>query len=177
MKLSEVGIGLCIFSILFTYQHCLAIREQKVEICLSAVTGTQFRSFLNFFEFGENVVEVEITPTQNQLMNDGFTWGDSSEDSQMGACLDWLNKIIRIPDRKVMRSVVNKRSLLNFSAGNYVLKGTTDIIIFPKKYEDNINLRGGIQIMIELKNKKPSEADRRQAVLQLITASFCSIIP
>ena len=58
-----------------------------------------------------------------------------------------------------------------------MLKGTTDIIIFPKKYEDNINLRGGIQIMIELKNKKPSEADRRQAVLQLITASFCSNYP
>ena len=73
-----------------------------------------------------------------------------------------------------MRSVVNERDLLNFSPEGYDIKGTTDIIVLPKVYEDNGLLHRGIQIAIELKTTKANvdKADRRQGLPLVPFPSF-----
>lgn len=121
-----------------------------------------------------NARKIEVLPTENELMMKGFPWGPEEEDSQMLACLDWLRQIIPIPEGKVMLSAAAYRTLLDYSIDNFVLKGTTDIIILPEIYEQCRNFSGGIQIAIELKKSDISEVHHRQAVLQLLTASVRS---
>jgi hypothetical protein len=172
VRIPGVGVLLCIFSILFVHLHSLALREPKVEVYLSAISNTQYHSILNFFEVEEEkMAEIEVEPTENELIKKGFTWGPGKEDSQMDACLNWLNQIISIPARKVMLSVVNKKGLLNYFAGNLMLKGTTDIVILLQNYKDGLILRRGIQIVIKLKKEAVNEADRHQAAAQLLSAS------
>ena len=66
----------------------------------------------------------------------------------MDSCPEWLSKVIKLPEGKVMQSATNEKSLLNFSNENYVLKGATDIIILPQEYVLCLNPRGSIQIAI-----------------------------
>jgi hypothetical protein len=76
-----------------------------------------------------------------------------------------------------MRSVVNEKDLLDYFDGKFWLKGTTDIIILPKAYEDGFIMHSGIQIAINLKNAAANEADRQQATAQLLSASAFSNYP
>jgi len=58
-----------------------------------------------------------------------------------------------------------------------VIRGTTDIIILPRRYNRGNNFKGGIQIAIELKRKGITEAHCSQETLQLILASCLSNYP
>jgi hypothetical protein len=123
MRIPGVGVLLCIFSILFVHLHSLALREPKLEVCFSTVSNIQYHSILSFFEVEDaTVADFEVMPTENEFMNKGFNWGSEKEDSQMDACLNWLNQVISIPGRKVMRSVVNKKGFLDIPPGTLCLK-------------------------------------------------------
>ncbi|KAF8427520.1 hypothetical protein EV426DRAFT_411178 [Tirmania nivea] len=124
-------------------------------------------------------MQFEVLRTDKEV--ERFQWGPEKEDAQMDRCLSWLNSTILLPAKMQMLSVSGKGDFLNFSFGgsnntDYLLKGTTDIIIAPTHYVNARNLRGGLRMAIELR-KVVDESDRWQTILKLIAASAFSHFP
>ncbi|KAF8447030.1 hypothetical protein BGX38DRAFT_1142980 [Terfezia claveryi] len=156
------------------------VLQRTVEISLSTVSVTKYQSVLAYLELEDaEVIEFNVTPTHKVLNDDGFVWGPEKEDAQMDRCLNWLKQIISLPAKLEMHSIAGRRDFLNYSFGgtkSYALKGTAGIVIVQDIYAKALHMRAGIQMTIELK-KELHEADRRQAVMQLIAASSFSQFP
>lgn len=146
---------------------------------ISTASNTQYRSIMQYLGLRKpKVMQFEVLGTDKEV--EGFQWGPEKEDAQMDRCLSWLHTI-SLPPKMQMLSVSGKRDFLNFSFGgsnntDYLLKGTTDIIIAPTHYVNARNLRGGLRMAIELR-KVVDESDRWQTILKLIAVSAFSHFP
>ena len=67
----------------------------------------------------------------------------------------------------------SKKHLLSRNIAGYNFKGTTDTIVVDSGYIKDRNISGGIIATIE-KKKIVEDSDTTQAILELVTASYCS---
>lgn len=131
--------------------------------------NTQYRSLLSFLELEANPIKIQISPTTKELP-DGFEWGPENE---VDKCLTWLSSIVTIPEEKNLISVAHQPGLLNSDFGSYNVKGTIDLVFISELFVETWNIRGGIEITVELK-KDIHQRYVKQAITQLITAATSS---
>ena len=149
----------------------------KIDIHISNVTNTVYDSFIQGLELGEAFsVELSVSPTAKILASD-FEWEEGiSEVRQMDQCIAWFHRMLKIPKGKQICSVAGQTDLLNRSFGPYSLRGTADLVFISDAYVKTSNIRGGIEIVVELK-KEVLKSDFKQATLQLVSASSYSHYP
>ena len=103
----------------------------KIEICISRVSTTQYKSILNYLGLHRVSIGFEVPPVNRAI--EEFIWGLEKEDAQMDKCLAWLGAHITLPENMQFLSVANNTSFLNYEFGEgilkYFIKGTTDIIV------------------------------------------------
>ncbi|RPB29607.1 hypothetical protein L211DRAFT_832313 [Terfezia boudieri ATCC MYA-4762] len=155
-----------------------ALRQMTVEIFISRVSSSQYKSILNYLGLQRVSLEFEVPPVNRTF--EEFSWGPEKEDAQMDNCLAWLRTHIILPENMQFHPVANNTSFLNYTVGEgtskYFLKGTTDIIVLPTRYVRDFNAHSGMQLAIELK-KEIKEADCRQAIMELIATNAFSNYP
>ena len=60
-RMLKVGTLPCIF-LFFIGSHSLGLREVKIEVSISRVSGTQYKSILNYFGIKRVYVQFEVAP-------------------------------------------------------------------------------------------------------------------